>query len=235
LATINLEQKSSVSGLPADARLHAALFEPHRADSAGATISENHHANVATILARGSVAHSAGRLQIELGISLLAALVNLFFGLLVAWVLVRYKFWGKTYHGRAGGFAFALPTAVRHHAGDALCENGWIGRWFRAVRDKISYTWIGIFVALTFIGLPFVVRTVQPVFGRFGCRNRRSCRESRRKSLENVSSHHHTDAVSVVADRLCHSRLRARWGIRIGRFSFPATFHSKRKSFRCSS
>ncbi|HZF02576.1 MAG TPA: sulfate ABC transporter permease subunit CysT [Methylomirabilota bacterium] len=102
--------------------------------------------------------------KLSFGISLLAALVNLFFGLLVAWVLVRYKFWGKRIMDALVDLPFALPTAV---AGITLAtlyaENGWIGRWFAPFGIKISYTWIGIFVALTFIGLPFVVRTVQPV------------------------------------------------------------------------
>jgi sulfate transport system permease protein len=102
--------------------------------------------------------------KLSFGISLLAALVNLFFGLLVAWVLVRYKFWGKRIVDALVDLPFALPTAV---AGITLATlyagNGWIGRWFAPFGIKISYTWIGIFVALTFIGLPFVVRTVQPV------------------------------------------------------------------------
>jgi sulfate transport system permease protein len=102
--------------------------------------------------------------KLSFGVSLLAAVVNLVFGLLVAWVLVRYNFFGKRIMDALVDLPFALPTAV---AGITLAslysENGWIGRWFAPFGLKISYTWIGIFVALTFIGLPFVVRTVQPV------------------------------------------------------------------------
>jgi sulfate/thiosulfate transport system permease protein len=99
--------------------------------------------------------------RLTFGASLLAALVNGVFGLLVAWVLVRYRFTGKRLVDALVDLPFALPTAV---AGIALttlyASNGWIGRW---LPFKVSYTPLGVFVALTFIGLPFVVRTVQPV------------------------------------------------------------------------
>lgn len=99
--------------------------------------------------------------RLTFGASLLAALVNGVFGLLVAWVLVRYRFAGKRVVDALVDLPFALPTAV---AGIALttlyATNGWIGRW---LPFKVAYTPLGVFVALTFIGLPFVVRTVQPV------------------------------------------------------------------------
>ncbi|HEY8972757.1 MAG TPA: sulfate ABC transporter permease subunit CysT [Burkholderiaceae bacterium] len=99
--------------------------------------------------------------RLTFGASLLAALVNGAFGLLVAWVLVRYRFAGKRIVDALVDLPFALPTAV---AGIALttlyASNGWIGRW---LPFKVAYTPLGVFVALTFIGLPFVVRTVQPV------------------------------------------------------------------------
>jgi len=99
--------------------------------------------------------------RLTFGASLLAALVNAVFGLLVAWVLVRYRFAGKRLVDALVDLPFALPTAV---AGIALttlyASNGWIGRW---LPFKVSYTPLGVLVALTFIGLPFVVRTVQPV------------------------------------------------------------------------
>jgi sulfate/thiosulfate transport system permease protein len=102
--------------------------------------------------------------RLSFGVSFLAALTNLFFGLLVAWVLVRYQFWGKRIVDALVDLPFALPTAV---AGITLAtlyaQNGWIGRWLAPYGIKISYTWLGVFVALTFIGLPFIVRTVQPV------------------------------------------------------------------------
>ncbi|USG63430.1 sulfate ABC transporter permease subunit CysT [Brevibacillus ruminantium] len=93
-----------------------------------------------------------------------AACVNAVFGVLVAWVLERYQFPGKRIIDGIVDLPFALPTAV---AGIALAsiysENGWIGQIFASWGIKIAYTPIGIFIALTFIGLPFVVRTVQPV------------------------------------------------------------------------
>jgi sulfate transport system permease protein len=83
------------------------------------------------------------------------------FGLLVAWVLVRYRFPGKRVIDALVDLPFALPTAVAGIALTALyAQNGWIGRW---LPFKVSFTPLGVFVALTFIGLPFVVRTVQPV------------------------------------------------------------------------
>ncbi len=99
--------------------------------------------------------------RLTFGASFLAALVNAVFGLLVSWVLVRYRFPGKRLVDALVDLPFALPTAV---AGIALttlyASNGWIGKW---LPFKVSYTPLGVFVALTFIGLPFVVRTVQPV------------------------------------------------------------------------
>jgi sulfate transport system permease protein len=106
--------------------------------------------------------------RLSFGASFLAALVNAFFGLLVAWVLVRYKFWGSRFMDALVDLPFALPTAV---AGITLAtlyaQNGWIGRWLVPFGIKVSYTQLGVFVALTFIGLPFVVRTVQPVLEDF--------------------------------------------------------------------
>jgi sulfate transport system permease protein len=96
--------------------------------------------------------------------SLAASLVNSFFGLIVAWVLVRYSFPGKRVVDALVDLPFALPTAV---AGIALttiyAPTGWIGRWLAPHDIQIAYTPLGVFVALTFIGLPFVVRTLQPV------------------------------------------------------------------------
>jgi sulfate transport system permease protein len=102
--------------------------------------------------------------RLTFGASLAAALLNAFFGLVVAWVLVRYDFPFKRIVDALVDLPFALPTAV---AGIALTSlyaaNGWIGQYLALVGIKVSYTPLGVFVALTFIGLPFVVRTVQPV------------------------------------------------------------------------
>jgi sulfate transport system permease protein len=102
--------------------------------------------------------------RLTFGASLAAAAVNAAFGLLVAWVLVRYRFPGKRLIDALVDLPFALPTAV---AGIALtglyAENGWIGSLLAPLGIKVAFTPLGVFVALTFIGLPFVVRTVQPV------------------------------------------------------------------------
>jgi sulfate/thiosulfate transport system permease protein len=102
--------------------------------------------------------------RLTFGASLAAASLNAVFGLLVAWVLVRYRFPGKQIIDALVDLPFALPTAVAGIALTALyAGNGWIGQWFEPFGIKIAFTPLGVFVALTFIGLPFVVRTVQPV------------------------------------------------------------------------
>ena len=99
--------------------------------------------------------------RLTLGASMAAALINAVFGLLVAWVLVRYRFPFQRVVDALVDLPFALPTAVAGIALTALyAENGWIGQWLPV---KVAFTPLGVFVALTFIGLPFVVRTVQPV------------------------------------------------------------------------
>ncbi len=95
------------------------------------------------------------------GASFLAALVNAVFGLITAWVLVRYEFPFKRLVDALVDLPFALPTAVAGIALTAIWStNGWVGQW---LPFKVSFTPVGVFVALVFIGLPFVVRTVQPV------------------------------------------------------------------------
>jgi sulfate/thiosulfate transport system permease protein len=102
--------------------------------------------------------------RLTFGASLLAALINAGFGLLVAWVLVRYTFPGKRIVDALVDLPFALPTAV---AGIALAaiyaKTGWIGRYLEPMGIKAAFSQLGVLIALTFIGLPFVVRTVQPV------------------------------------------------------------------------
>ena len=102
--------------------------------------------------------------KLSFGAALIGATLNAVFGLLVAWVLVRYTFPGKRFIDALVDLPFALPTAV---AGIALtgiyAPNGWIGEWLAELGIKVAFTPLGVVVALTFIGLPFVVRTVQPV------------------------------------------------------------------------
>ena len=106
--------------------------------------------------------------RLSFGASFLAAFINLFFGLLVAWVLVRYQFFGKRFVDALVDLPFALPTAVAGIALTAIyAPNGWIGHWLAPLGIKVAYTQLGILIALTFIGLPFIVRTVQPVLEDF--------------------------------------------------------------------
>jgi sulfate transport system permease protein len=102
--------------------------------------------------------------KLSFGASFLAALVNSIFGLLIAWVLVRYNFFGKKIIDALIDLPFALPTAV---AGITLAtiysKNGWFGRYLEPAGIFVAYKPAGIFVALVFIGLPFIVRSVQPV------------------------------------------------------------------------
>ncbi len=102
--------------------------------------------------------------KVTFGAALIAASINAVFGVLVAWVLVRYKFPGRKIVDALVDLPFALPTAV---AGITLAtiysSNGWVGRYLEPLGIKIAFTPLGITLAMTFIGLPFVVRTVQPV------------------------------------------------------------------------
>jgi len=102
--------------------------------------------------------------QLTFGASLLAASVNVVFGLLVAWVLVRYDFPGKKFADALVDLPFALPTAVAGIALTALLAgNGWIGQFLEPMGIELAFKPGGVVIALIFIGLPFVVRTVQPV------------------------------------------------------------------------
>ncbi len=103
-------------------------------------------------------------LRISFGTAFLAALVNVIFGVILAWVLVRYRFPGKRIIDAMVDLPFALPTAVAGIALTALyAPNGWIGSLLTPLGIKIAFTPIGIVFALVFVGLPFVVRTVQPI------------------------------------------------------------------------
>ncbi|HYD60764.1 MAG TPA: sulfate ABC transporter permease subunit CysT [Noviherbaspirillum sp.] len=102
--------------------------------------------------------------KLTFGASLIGASFNVIFGGIVAWVLVRYRFPGKKIIDALVDLPFALPTAVAGIALTALYSaNGWIGRYLDPLGIKVAFTPLGVIVALTFIGLPFVVRTVQPV------------------------------------------------------------------------
>lgn len=122
------------------------------------------HLSLAEFWAIASGERALASYRVTFGASLLAATANAFFGLIVAWILVRYSFSGKRAIDALVDLPFALPTAV---AGITLATlyagNGWIGRHLESLGVKVAFTPLGIVVALTFIGLPFVVRTLQPV------------------------------------------------------------------------
>lgn len=102
--------------------------------------------------------------KLSFGAALIGAALNVVFGGIVAWVLVRYRFAGKKIVDALVDLPFALPTAVAGIALTALYStNGWIGQYLEPLGIKVAFTPLGVVVALTFIGLPFVVRTVQPV------------------------------------------------------------------------
>jgi sulfate transport system permease protein len=101
--------------------------------------------------------------RLTFGAALLAALINAVFGFIVAWSLVRYHFPGKKILDALVDLPFALPTAVSGIALTAIySQNGWIGRWLEPFGVKAAFSPLGVLIALTFIGLPFVVRTLQP-------------------------------------------------------------------------
>lgn len=102
--------------------------------------------------------------KVTFGISFLAAATNAVFGFLVAWVLTRYRFPGRRILDALVDLPFALPTAVAGIALTALyARTGWLGQFFYSLGIETAYSQVGIYIALTFIGLPFVVRTLQPV------------------------------------------------------------------------
>jgi len=122
--------------------------------------------------------------ELSFGASAIAAGINLVFGLIVAWVLVRYTFPGKRLFDSMVDLPFALPTAVAGIALTAIYSaNGWVGQYLQPLGIKAAYSRLGVVIALTFTGLPFVVRTVQPV-------------------LEDLDKEMEEAAASLGADRL---------------------------------
>ncbi|WP_076073263.1 sulfate ABC transporter permease subunit CysT [Sphingomonas montana] len=107
--------------------------------------------------------------RLSFGAALAAAAVNAVFGMLVAWVLVRYRFVGRRFVSAIVDLPFALPTAVAGIALTALwATDGWIGQYLAPLGIKVAYTSLGVTIALVFVGLPFVVRSVEPVLEDVG-------------------------------------------------------------------
>ena len=106
---------------------------------------------------------AVGSYRLSFGASMLAATINLVFGFILAWTLVRYEFPGRKLIDALIDMPFALPTAVSGIALTAVfAQNGWIGQYLEPLGIKVAYTWIGVTIALTLIGMPFMVRTLQP-------------------------------------------------------------------------
>lgn len=110
-----------------------------------------------------------GALRLSFGTAFAAAVFDLIAGALIAWVLVRYRFPGRRFFDALVDLPFALPTAVAGIALTALYSSqGWLGQWLEPLGVKVAYSPLGITVALAFVGLPFAVRTVQPVLESLG-------------------------------------------------------------------
>jgi sulfate transport system permease protein len=130
----------------------------------GALVVKASGIGLAGIVAAATEPRVAAALTTSFSISLLAAGVASLFGLLIAWVLTRYDFPGRKLVDAIVDLPFALPTAVAGIALAALyAPNGWVGSFLEPLGIKVAYTPLGIFIALVFIGLPFAVRTVQPL------------------------------------------------------------------------
>ena len=120
--------------------------------------------SLAELWATAAAPRVVAAFRVSFATAFIAATINVAFGLLVAWVLVRYRFPGRPLIDALVDLPFALPTAVAGISLTALyAPNGWVGRLLEPLGIKVAYTPLGIVVALTFIGLPFIVRTVQPV------------------------------------------------------------------------
>ncbi len=130
----------------------------------GALFLRASHMEWDALVALATSPRTLAAFKLSFGASLIAATVNAFFGLIVAWALVRYRFPGRSLIDLMIDLPFALPTAV---AGIALTslysQNGWVGGWLEKVGIKGAFSPFGVVVALIFIGFPFVVRTLQPV------------------------------------------------------------------------
>jgi sulfate transport system permease protein len=130
----------------------------------GALVLRSSALGFAGFWALATDARTVAALKVSFGLSLIAAAVNAVFGLIATWVLVRYRFPGQKLLDAVIDLPFALPTAVAGIALTAIyAPNGWLGQYLEPLGVKIAYTPNGILVALIFIGLPFIVRTLQPV------------------------------------------------------------------------
>ena len=133
------------------------------------------------------------------------------FGFIIAWTLVRYEFPGRKLIDALIDMPFALPTAVSGIALTAVfAENGWIGQYLAPYGIKVAYTWIGIVVALTLIGLPFVVRSVQPALLEVQRDLEDAAETLGAGTLHHLPTHHPADCAARSSRPASRWRLRAR-------------------------
>lgn len=157
-------QRSPLPGLGLSAGITLTMLSLVVLLPIGALLVEGASAGLPTLWATVTTPRTLGALYLSFRLSLLAAMFNLVFGVLLAWVLVRYRFPGRKLLDAAVDLPFALPTAVAGIALTALyAPNGAFGQFAKEMGFKIAYTPWGILIALIFVGLPFVTRTVQPV------------------------------------------------------------------------
>ena len=166
------------------------------------------------------------------GTAFAAAAVNAVFGLIVAWVLVRYEFPGRRIVDALIDLPFALPTAVAGIALTALyAGNGWLGQFLEPLGIKVAFTPLGIVVALIFIGLPFVVRTVEPVLQDLDAEVEEAAATLGAAALADLLPGHPAGDPAGAADRL-RARLRPGWASTARSSSSPATCRWSRRSRR---
>ena len=157
--------------------------------------------------------------ELTFGASLIAALANAVFGTLLAWVLTRYEFPGRRFVDAMVDFPFALPTAV---AGLTLANlfaaNGWLGQYLVPLGIKGAYTPLGIVIALTFVGMPFVVRTLQPVIENFEREVEESAATLGAGRLRTFLERDRPVAAAVHHHRFCAGLRPGDWRIRLDCF-----------------
>jgi len=153
--------------------------------------------------------------RLTIGASFIAAVANAVFGTLLAWVLVRYEFPGRRWIDAIVDFPFALPTAVAGLTlADLFAPTGWLGRFLVPLGIEGAYSRLGVVIALIFVGLPFVVRTLQPVLQKSRTRSGRGGGDSGRRTIAHFCSRDCSIAGSIRYNGLCPGFRTGHWRIR---------------------
>ena len=172
--------------------------------------------------------------KLTFGASVVAASINAVFGLVVAWVLVRYPFPGRNLVDALVDLPFAMPTAVSGIALTAIyAPNGWIGRWLDPLGIKVAYTPLGIMVALTFIGLPFVVRTLQPALEDMDMEIEESAASLGATRLADLRAGDFSDDPAGAVDRFCAGLRPGAGRVRLGGVHLRQHADEDARSRRC--